>query len=63
MTKAEQLHCLSAAANVVNRRYGISKAAQQERRVKSVYGNLAIERPDLKIEQVKQALGRDRSDQ
>lgn len=54
MTRGQLRHlsALARRARVVP----VDPATRQEQRVKSVFGNLGIERPDLTIEQVRKVL-------
>ncbi|MBI2953482.1 MAG: hypothetical protein HYY30_04150 [Chloroflexi bacterium] len=61
MSRTELLKRLSTLSNGAARRFGIDDNTRKEERVKSVYGNLGMERPDLDIERVRRVLDEDRS--
>lgn len=60
MTRAQQLEHASELTRCLDKKYGVDDATRRERLIKAVYGNLAIERPDLELEQVRRVLSADR---
>lgn len=59
MTRAQKLKDLSREVGRIVATKGTSTRSP-ESRARSVYGNLAIERPNLTMEQVRRDLGEDR---
>lgn len=57
----EQIRQLREAASALAQHFGPVPASRAERLIQAVYANLAIERPELRIEQVRLVFGADRA--
>jgi hypothetical protein len=60
MSQVDQLRCLTELTRSVNFTERLDRGARHEIRVKSVFGNLGIERPTLALDEVRQVLHADR---